>query len=411
MVRTLRTVPPVFLLLACAPAGAEPAHLVRLNERGIEYLLNGRPAAAAAAFEEALADRPGDPVLQRNLAAALATQAEAARKERALVEAIRLLERAVRLHPGRLRYRVLLGRARFEDGAHGNRLAARDDFERVLARDPDHLDALVNLGQIAYVDRRLEEAVGAWRRALALRPADTDIRRRLEKASREFGVERSFEQLQAANFRLRYAKEIQAERAAAVLHLCEEAYGKLSKDYRSFPEKIAVTLYTPAQFRSATNLHGWVAGLSDGTIRLTVHPRTSLDALRATIYHELAHHLIRARAERAPVWLHEGLAQLAEEKSVAAAEGRLRRSAGLRAAELSAQILREQDPRMVSRFYDLALAFTHHLFQSRGYAGLDELLEEFGSGRGEEEALRAVFGQGRNALFDEWRGRLGLGAR
>ena len=63
----------------------------------------------------------------------------------------------------------------------------------VLDRDPDLLDALVNLGQIAYLDRRLEEAVALWRRALRLRPKDRDVQGRLEKAERAAKGQDAFE--------------------------------------------------------------------------------------------------------------------------------------------------------------------------------------------------------------------------
>lgn len=392
------------LLLAAGPVRADPPEIVVIrNERGIAHLLGGRPEEAVRAFERAQRALPDNRILKRNLAAALAALAEERRRASRPLDAIDLLKRAVDLHPERLRYRVLLGRARFEGGRDVDRLLAAEDFLWVLERDPDHLDALVNLGQIRYLERSLADAEEVWRSALKLRPSDTDVRARLAKAERERKVEEAYESLSATAFRVRYAPAIPVERAAAVLRLCEEAYGDLTKRFETYPGLIVVTLYPPAEFRSATRMYGWVAGLSDGTIRITVSPNTSNASLRATIYHELTHHLIRSHAPGVPVWLHEGLAQIAEGKSVPHALARLRRAGPLEVAELSAEVVRLRDPRQVSRFYDLAVSFTHYLLELQGYPGFLRVFVALREGKSELEALRTVYGSPRAELFRQWR--------
>jgi tetratricopeptide (TPR) repeat protein len=404
---SLRTACLIALLLAPPAAAAETAEAVAANEAGIRQLLEGRPAEAVVAFEKAHERAPESVVVRRNLAAALAALGEEKRKAHDPHGAVELFDRAVTLHPERLRYRVLRGLARVETGVEGLRYYAREDFAYVLDRDPDHLDALFNLGEVAYMDRQLEEAVALWRRARALRPSDASIQSRLDKAERELAVERSYEQLRGRVFLIRYAPEIDATQATTVLRLCEEAYGLLTKQFSVYPDKIVVTLYTPSQFASATRMHGWVAGLSDGTIRLTVRGNAGAKELEATVYHELTHHLVRRIAPRAPVWLHEGLAQRAEGRSVEAAEERLRRGEPLpNAGELSAEILRERDPRRVGRFYDLTLAFTTYLQQQYHDAGITKLLERLGERVPEDKAIRDVFGASRAQLFAAWLERL-----
>jgi len=396
----------LFLLAATgAVRAADAPAAVEANEKGITHLLAGRASEAIGAFEAALAAEPDAPLLKRNLAAALAARAEELRLDRRVHEAIGLLERATALHPERLRYRVLLGRVRFESGLDQLRDAARDDFRWVLERDPEHLDALVNLGQIAYVDRDLEAAVRLWSRALELKPRESDLEARLAKANRELDVEQAFLEVSDTHFRVRYSPSIDLATAQEVLALCQQARGELSVLYQSHPPRIAVTLYTPAEFANATRMHGWVAGLSDGTIRLTARGDTPVAALRGTIYHELTHHIVRGIAPNAPLWLHEGLAQIEEGKSAAQAEARLRLAGELDAGLLAADVLREADPRRVSLFYDVALAFTRHLGDTRR-GSLHDLLRAMGEGRPEGEAIRQVYGAGRDELFDAWRQRL-----
>lgn len=403
----LRTACLIACLIAAPSVQADPAPAVAANEAGIRHLLDGRPVDAVDAFEKARESAPESVVVRRNLAAALAALGEERRRAHDPYRAAELFDRAVALHPERLRYRVLRGLARVETGSEGLRFYAREDFTYVLDRAPDHLDALFNLGEVAYMDRRLEEAVALWRRALALRPSDGAVAARLAKAERELAVERSYEELRGRVFLIRYAPEIAVEQATTVLRLCEETYGVLTKQFSVYPDKIVVTLYTPSQFASATRMHGWVAGLSDGTIRLTIRPNASAKELEATVYHELTHHLVRRIAPRAPVWLHEGLAQRAEGRSVEAAEERLRRAEPPpHAGELAAEILRERNPQRVGRFYDLTLAFTSYLQEQYHDTGITRLLERLGERVPEDKAIRDVFGTSRAHLFASWLERL-----
>ncbi|HEX5138727.1 MAG TPA: hypothetical protein VFY93_17275 [Planctomycetota bacterium] len=391
------------LMAAAGSFAADPA--VPLNEAGIRELSLGHADGARKAFEEALEEHPDALVLRRNLAAALACCGEERLRDRDVGEALRLLERATRLHPSRIAYRVLLARARLAGGDDGLREAARADLELALAGDPDHLEALEGLARIAYVDRDLDAAIVRWRRASELRPGDAGILRSLADAERERQVEASFVEIPGPFFRLRYSPGIAPDRAQAVLVLCEEARGRLGALYGTYPPRIVVTLYTPAEFRNVTALHGWVKGVSDGTIRLSLGSRDDPGRLAGTIVHEMTHHVIRAIAPGAPVWLHEGLAQIEEGRSAEEAAARLRDAGELPDTLLSAAILAEGDPRRVAVFYDTALAFARYLDDGQRGALL-RLLRELGAGKGEAEAFRDVFGESRETLFEKWRAGL-----
>ncbi len=389
---------------------ADPAEARVHNEAGIACLIAGRTEEAIERFESAARAAPDHPAVRRNLAAALAAEADVRHRAGEPDAAVRLLDRAIDLHPTRLRYRVLRGRARFESGRSGDRLSAYEDFAHVLSIDPEHLDALVNRGEIAYAERWLAEAVRCWAEALRLSPDDADIRLRLERARREAAVEEAFEELRGNRFRVRFGPSVSRGRAEEVRGLCEAAHDELCARFGYHPEaETVVTLYLPAEFRSATQLHGWVAGLSDGSIRLTVHPSTRSDELRATVYHEYAHHLIRGIAPRAPAWLHEGLAQLAEGRSIPRAEARLRLSLPLAPALLDGPVLSESDPRRVGHYYDLALGFTRHLQELRGDSGLQELLRGIGEKRDLDGLMRQTYGGSRDELFARWTERLAAG--
>jgi len=389
---------------------AEPSEAIAPNEAGLASLTAGRALEAIGRFEAAARAAPNDAVIRRNLAAALAAEADQLRQAEEFDGAARLLDRAITLHPSRLRYRVLRGRARFEGGRAAERISAYEDFAWVLALDPEHLDALVNLGQIAYAERRLPEAERCWTAALRLSPDDSDIRTRLDRARREGAVEEAFEELRSARFRVRFGASVSREQAGEVRRLCETAHDELCARFGTHPAaETVVTLYSAAEFRSATQLHGWVAGLSDGSIRIAVRADTPLDELRATVYHEYTHHLIRGISPRVPPWLHEGLAQLAEGRNVPRAEARLRLSLPLPPSALDHAVLSESDPRRVGGFYDLALGFAWRLQELRGDAGFQELLQGIGRLRDIDEVMRRVYGGSRDELFADWTARLAAG--
>ena len=56
------------------------------------------------------------------------------------------------------------------------------EYQRAIALDPYLLKAHNNLGVIYAAQGRLQEAVAAWKTALAIDPADPQTKRNLEEA-------------------------------------------------------------------------------------------------------------------------------------------------------------------------------------------------------------------------------------
>jgi len=400
----MRPRPVVLMLFAASAVAAPPREAVSANERGIAHLASGRAEAAVQAFRETRRHLPHDRTVARNLAAALASHAERRLQARRAEEAIELLREAQELHPARVRYRMLLGRAYLATGRPADQLNARDWLVKALEADRDYLPALLLLAGIDYRERRLEEGTERLERAAILRPNDLTVAARLEEMRNEFDIEKRYVGLNRPAFVFRYDREgIPKERVDAVVDSCERAWADLTNRFRHYPEgRIFVTLYSPDDFRRATRLHGWVAGVSDGSIRLTVRRRTRDEALERTIRHELAHHVIRDFAPRTPVWLHEGLAQMAEGLDGSRAADQLRGAVPPTDADLDRSILRERDPARVSEFYALSLAFTHYLTQLQGYRGIQGVLEYLKQGRSLDDACRIQFGKTRAELFEAW---------
>ena len=56
------------------------------------------------------------------------------------------------------------------DADPSTRQQAAEAYDRVIALDPQHVEALVNRGMIAFESGDLESAVGLFRRAVAIEP-------------------------------------------------------------------------------------------------------------------------------------------------------------------------------------------------------------------------------------------------
>lgn len=403
----LRRAASVPALLCLAALGAGAADAWTLNEAGLALLRAGEAAPALERFEEALRSRPRDETLRRNAAAAcvaLAAQGERGlRKE----ESLRLLDRAVDLHPGRILYRVLRARLRIALGRDADFLAAGDDLVTAVTGDPGHLEALTLLAALRYQERRLADALVLLDRALALDPGRADLAGHRGQVAREALVEASFQEIRGPAFLVRYDPSIAPEEATRALAACEEAYGALCPRFGYYPPAVTVvTMYRDEGFAAATRAEPWVAGLHDGTIRLRM-PRGEdrSGQMRSTLVHEFTHHLIRGIAPRAPGWLHEGLAQMAEERSVSNAAARLRSGPEPGGDELSRQAWKVGAAGEAGRLYDLSLCFTDFLRQIRGDGGVQDLLRILGSGAGENDALMSIYGAPRDELFARWRER------
>ena len=381
-----------------------PRAAVAANERGIAHLLKDRVGPALGAFRQARDLLPDNPVVRRNLAAARAANGMQLLRARRAAEAVKELRLARELHPTRIRYRILLARALIDLGGDGDLLGAREELVAALDADPDQLDALVLLAGLDYRDRRLEDGTRNLEHAKRLRPGDAEVVTRLARMRRERNAERDYESLRSGIFIVRYAPEIPIRRAEIVRGYCEEAWNELCGRFGHFPEgQITVTLYLPQDFKEATNLHRWVAGVSDGSIRLTVSRSTRDDSLRSVLYHELTHHILRNYAPRIPAWLHEGLAQIAEGRDALRAERRLKRGGGLDVRELDRSILSERNRGRVSHYYDIALGFTNFLWRRNGDRGIQELLRQLSEGTRIDTAIKSVFGEERAALFATWK--------
>ncbi len=394
------------------------------------------PGAAWCVLLALLLACPGGPGAAVLAAAPAAGAPEPADLEREIARLHQELDRAgSEAQRSRLEERLAqlwVMRARGFVGAHDATRAA-DAYERALDLVPDLLPALAELGflelragdpdrammladrgllahpddgwlrelrgEALYRDGRLVDALPEYEAAVAARPDDAALAKRVEKLKRELAAEAGYDRSLTAHFTLSFDGTRDEAAGRLVLEALEESYGELSSELSVYSARpIPVVLYTKEQFHDTTETGREVAGLFDGKIRLPVGGITaSSPELVRVARHELVHALVAAKGPGGvPRWLHEGLAQLLEPRDPA------RAVAGVRAAWKGAG-----RPGIDPFSYPTALSFTAWLDEGHGRARLLWLVDLLAGGSGEDEAFDEAFGAPRAELVAAWARTLG----
>ncbi len=231
-------------------------------------------------------------------------------------QARRYFESALRFQPENstvlIYYAALLVRT-------GNAAQALSYAERAVQAAPQSPDAYTVLGYAQQASDHTKEAIASWKHSLELRP-DAAVQQYLAKAQREQNVETDFAQRESSHFVMHYeGKQTSEAFRAQILAALESDYDDLARDLGTPPrDNILVTLYTEQAFFDVTRAPSWTGALNDGKLRIPINGLNSMTPeLARVLKHELAHSFInQISAGRCPLWLHEGIAQLLEPKSL-----------------------------------------------------------------------------------------------
>jgi len=228
-------------------------------------------------------------------------------------------ERAVLLFQQALAARPNDDLLNFGVGVAAHMLGHEDDAERSLKRalvlNARLTDASKLLGDIEYSMGNLDEAIAAYERVVAQRPSDAQIRQRLEAWQKELVLHSGLTRRNDGRFSIIFEGTTDSALADRALAVLDAAYWRIGGAIGAYPSSsIMVTLYTEQQFRDLTGAPEWADGLFDGRIRVPVKGvHQNLPEFDRVIVHELTHAMIATLAPRqVPPWLHEGLASYFE---------------------------------------------------------------------------------------------------
>jgi tetratricopeptide (TPR) repeat protein len=278
----------------------------------------------------------------------------------------------------------------------GNASQALSFAQRAVQAGPDSADAYTMLGYAQFASDHTKEAVVSWKRSLELRP-DATVQRLLAKAQREQTVEADFSEGESSHFVLHYeGRQTSDTLRGQILAALESDYDDLVRDLGTPPrDNILVTLYTEQAFFDVTQAPSWTGAINDGKLRIPVNGVTSMTPeLAHVLKHELAHSFItQLSAGRCPMWLHEGIAQLVEPKSLSSEGHQLsllfksQRNIPLNALEGSFMNFSGVQAYVA---YAESLAAVSYINDSYGISDIHRILDRLSQGNSTEAALRAT---------------------
>ena len=278
----------------------------------------------------------------------------------------------------------------------GNAREAVSYAQRAVQAAPGSPDTLAVLGYTQYAADHTKEAIQAWKKSLQIRP-DTNVKALLDKAERDASAEADFSQQETHHFTFRYEGNTTSESfRRQLMATLESQYDDLVRELGTAPySSIPVVLYTGQGFFDVTQAPSWTGAVNDGKLRIPVEGLTSVNSeLARVLKHELAHSFInQLSGGRCPQWLHEGIAQALEPKSLSSNGRRL---AQLYAAQraipfnmLETSFMRFSSMEAVLA-YDESLAAVQYIDETYGRSDLKRILQRLAEGSSTEAALRST---------------------
>lgn len=278
----------------------------------------------------------------------------------------------------------------------GNASQAVSYAQRAVRSAPESPDAYTMLGYAQFASDRTKEAIVSWKRSLELRP-DTKVQQFLSKAQREQNAESEFSQGESIHFTLHYEGHQTSESLRAqILQALESDYDDLVRDLGNPPrDNILVTLYTEQAFFDVTHAPTWSGAMNDGKLRIPISGLSSVTPeLAHVLKHELAHSFItQLSAGRCPPWLHEGIAQFLEPKSLGGTGRQLtqlfKAQHNIPLNVLEGSFLQFSGAQAYVA-YGESLAAVSYINDSYGMSDVQRILQRISQGSSTEAALRAT---------------------
>jgi hypothetical protein len=252
------------------------------------------------------------------------------------------------------------------------------------------------LGYAQFASDHTKDAIASWKHSLALRP-DSAVQQFLSKAEREQNAESEFSQGESVHFTLHYEGHQTSEALRTqILQALESDYDDLVRDLGTPPrDNILVTLYTEQAFFDVTHAPTWSGAMNDGKLRIPISGLNSLTPeLAHVLKHELAHSFItQLSAGRCPPWLHEGIAQFLEPKSLSGEGHQLaqlfKSQRGIPLNVLEGSFLQFSGAEAYLAYAE-SLAAVSYINDSYGMSDIQRILQRISQGSSTEAALRAT---------------------
>lgn len=280
----------------------------------------------------------------------------------------------------------------------GRYAEAASVLEEAVAMAPEQGDLSYRLGKAYYADGRMPEAIDILSIALELDPSDK-IRQLLTKVQREWELEQGMGQEASGHFQLSFVEgERNAELAIEITEALEDVYAELGAELNFYPAvTVPVLLYTAKDFTDVTASPDWAGAVYDGKIRLPLrNVRHMTPRLKGLLYHEYAHVAVHYLANRrTPVWLNEGVAELAASQirrpKLSALQTAVDEGALLSFEEELAKSFSKLSSSKVPLAYQQSYSMVAFMVDRYGWHKLRELLQGLSGGAAWQEVIAETY--------------------
>ncbi len=294
----------------------------------------------------------------------------------------------------------------------GNQRQAEYAWKRSLSINPGEFDALYSLGKLYYERRSYDKAAIYLGRAKQVNPKDPRPKRLLEKTGQDRGIERFFSLKKSSHFAFHFRETNGGgeRRAKQILNYLEQAHGELVRFFGRDPRKTMVVMaYNTNEFAMLKHPASWTVAYYDGKIRVPIDgwTKNKRDASKV-LKHELTHAFLDCFIEDATPWMHEGLAQLNEERPLGPNLAVLKQTGIFGPHQLRSSFVQIKDENMVKVLYAESLILLDYLQKKKGINGLRGMIQMLQKGKQpiaqrEDLALKKIYGKDLDGLLTEMR--------
>ena len=288
---------------------------------------------------------------------------------------------------------------------------AREALEDSLKYDSKNPFAYDLLGDIAYFDQNLDEALKEYEASLHIRPRQS-VKEKIEKIQKEKKYESGLSTYQEEHFIIKYGGEEKGVEGFALREYLRNAYREVGQDFGYFfKHKVVVLLYEAEKYRELTGVPHWSSGLYDGKIRLPAYQKGfTQKEIQKIMRHELTHAFIaELSAGKCPAWLNEGLA-VYEEGKIDPPDMRIFKAAvktntlfPLVSLFDRKQISEMKDPLEVALFYVESYHLVNYLIERYGMFQIKKMLQSFSEGSDSLEVVERALKISPFELENQWK--------
>jgi tetratricopeptide (TPR) repeat protein len=294
---------------------------------------------------------------------------------------------------------------------------AQASLDTAMAYDPLNPYIFVSSGRIAYIGNNYAKAEQDWVRALELAPNMDDVREQLQKLRKEKKLEDGFEIRERDNFSIKFEGTQNRELADTLMQVLRDAYHEVGRDFDLYPDStVPVIVYPQGDLGQLAYFPDWAAGAYDGKIRFGENIRKQNLHMKAVLYHEYTHVLVRmAAGVNVPFWFNEGLAEYEARRfktprMIGSREKLLRGAQRLltlsELADMNIPSLSKLQPQVIELAYAQSESFVTWLIEQYSFRDMRGLLARLGRGETVQAAVSSELHEELPVLEQKWREQL-----